>query len=346
VDARGQRGRKWVYDLELARLRELASSLGGGRLLIQLPFGLRRYALEVVKAAEEGGALPIIHADPCYGACDLPLWAAEALGASAIAHYGHSKMLEELPGAPPVHYFEARMDLDIEGVVRKALGLLEPYRRVGLATTVQHVHVLPRVAKLVREAGHEAVIGRAGGRVPYDGQVLGCDFTTALAVRDQVDAFLVLGSRFHAIGVAIATGKPTVLANPYEQAAEDVGREARRVLARRYASIEEAREARCYGVIIGLKLGQMRLGLALKARELLLSAGREVILLAVSEVRPEYLADFRNIDAFVNTACPRLSLEDAGAFDRPLLTFPELLVALGRLRWEELCEAGWFVAPG
>ena len=341
----GGGGRRSSFDLELARLRKLASSLRGGRLLVQLPFGLRRHAREIARAVEEGGCLPVLHADPCHGACDLPFCAAEALGAAAIVHYGHSEMLKA-PQGPPIHYFEARMDLNVESAVREALELLAPYGRVGLATTVQHVGALPRVAELLEAEGHEVLVGRAGGRVRYDGQVLGCDFTTVRAIRERVDAFLVLGSRFHALGVAIATGRPTVLANPYEQVAEDMSHEARRVLARRYASVEEAREARCFGVIIGLKPGQMRLRQALRARELLLKAGREALLLAASEIRPEWLADFRDIDAFVNTACPRLSLEDTGAFERPLLTFPELLVALGHLRWEELCENGWFDAPG
>ena len=333
------------YDLELERLKEIVKEGKAKRILVQLPFGLRKYALEIARAAEEAGTLPIIHADPCHGACDIPFWAAEVLNADLIIHYGHSEMLSR-PGGPPVYYLEARMGLDIEEAVRKALEFLEPYGPIGLATTVQHAGSLGRVAELARSAGHEVIIGRAGGRVKYDGQVLGCDFTTVRAVQEQVDAFLVLGSKFHAIGVAIATGKPTVMANPYERVAEDVGREARRVLARRYASVEEAREARCFGIIIGLKPGQFRPQIALRAVKLVKESGREAILLAANEIRPEYLADFEDIDAFVNTACPRLSLEDAGAFGRPLLTYPELLVALGKLRWEELCEAGWFGVPG
>ena len=334
-----------LYDLELERLKEIVREGKAKRILVQLPFGLRKYALEIARAAEEAGTLPIIHADPCHGACDIPLWAAEVLNADLIVHYGHSEMFSR-PSGPPVYYFEARMSLDIEEAVRKALELLEPYGPIGLATTVQHAGSLGRVAELARSAGHEVFIGRAGGQVRYDGQVLGCDFTTVRAVQEQVDAFLVLGSKFHAVGVAIVTGKPTVMANPYERVAEDVGREARRVLARRYASVEEAREARCFGIILGLKLGQFRPQVALRAMELVKESGWEAILLAANEIRPEYLADFEDIDAFVNTACPRLSLEDAGAFGRPLLTYPELLVALGHLRWEELCEAGWFDVPG
>ena len=341
----GDEARRTIYELELDRLRGLVRSSDASRVLVQMPSGIRPHALEVAKAIEEAGSLPVIQADPCHGACDVPFWAAEALGAKLIVHYGHSRMLEAPPGLE-VHYFEARLRLEVDEVVREALELLKPYGPVGLATTVQHIGLLPRVAELVQAAGHEIYIGPAGGRACYDGQVLGCDFTTVRAIKDRVDAFLVLGSRFHALGVAIATGRPTVMANPYEHVVADMGDEARRALARRYASVEEARGARCFGIIIGLKPGQMRLPLALRAYELVKGSGREAMLLAANEIRPEYLADFRDVDVFVNTACPRLSLEDAGAFDRPLLTYPELLVALGHLRWEELCEAGWFAAPG
>ena len=334
-----------MFSLELDRLRRELRASGVRKVLIQLPSGLRRFALEVAEAAREAGALPIVHADPCYGACDLATWAAEALGADLIAHYGHSKMLE-LANGPKVLYFEARMQIDVRGVLEEALELLAPYGAIGLATTVQHIHALDLASRVLKEAGHEVRVGRAGGLVAYDGQVLGCDFTTVRAVKNEVDALLVIGSKFHALGAAIATGKPTVMANPYEGVAEDVSREAVRLLARRYASIQEARGAGEFGVIIGLKPGQMRLGQALKALELLEEAGKDAILLAASEVRPDYLADFTCLDALVNTACPRISLEDDGSFGKPIITFPELKVALGLLRWEELCEAGWFVAPG
>jgi len=334
-----------MYELELDRLREIVRRSGAKKVLVQMPFGLRPHALEIARAIRETGSLPIVHADPCHGACDLALWAMRDLGADLLIHYGHSKMVEAFKGQRVV-YFEARMDLEVEPVVQEALDLLEPYGPLGLATTVQHIHQLGRLKELAEERGHKVLIGKAGGKVAYDGQVLGCDFTTVRAIKDRVEAFLVLGSLFHAVGVAISTGKPTVMANPYEGVAKPVDREARHILVRRYASIEEARGARVLGIIIGLKPGQMRLGLALRAYDLIRSRGREAILMAMNEVKPEYLADFEGVEAFVNTACPRLSLEDAGAFRKPLLTYGELLVALGLRRWEELCEEGWFVGPG
>ena len=335
-----------MYELELEELAQEVRRSGARRALIQMPFGLRRHALEVARAVEEAGAIPIVHADPCYGACDLAICAARSLGAGLIAHYGHARMPGlKSPGDIAIAFFEARMLLDVGHVVEEALELLRPYGPIGVATTVQHIHRLRDVVELVERGGHPVLVGEAGGRALYDGQVLGCDYTTVRRIRDDVEAFLVVGSEFHALGVAIATGKPTVVANPYENVARRVDGEARRALARRYASIEEAREAELFGIIIGLKPGQMNVEMALRARELVEKAGREGLLLAADEIRPEHLADF-TVDAFVNTACPRLSLEDEGAFGRPLLTLPELEVALGVSRWEDLCERGWFVAHG
>ena len=52
--------------------------------------------------------------------------------------------------------------------------------------------------------------------------------------------------------------------------------------------------------------------------------------------------DFSNIDCYVNTACPRISIEDHLRFKKPLLTINEVLVVIGDLSWENLCKKGFF----
>ncbi|EQD62740.1 Diphthamide synthesis, DPH1/DHP2, partial [mine drainage metagenome] len=39
----------------------------------------------------------------------------------------------------------------------------------------------------------------------------------------------------------------------------------------------------------------------------------------------------RDLEAYVNTACPRIALDDRALYGRPLLTPPEFLMALGEL---------------
>jgi len=54
------------------------------------------------------------------------------------------------------------------------------------------------------------------------------------------------------------------------------------------------------------------------------------------------LMEFPTVEAYVNTACPRVSLDDASKFQKPVLTVNEALVVVGELSWEELCRKDLF----
>jgi len=329
-----------TFDFEENRLRDEIARRGAKRVLIQLPEGLKTEGPRLAAVVEEAGATAIVSADPCYGACDLALLDAEVLGVDLIIHFGHSEMMQN--ERVPIIYIEAKARVDVKAAVDKAIPLLNHWKTIGLVTTVQHVHKLKEVEDMLQSAGKKVVIGEARGSVKYAGQVIGCDYSTAKSVSKGVDAFLFVGGgRFHAIGVALATGKPTVVADPYEERAYSVDREVERILRQRWASINEARKAEKFGILIGLKSGQRRFKEALAIKEKLKKSGK-VTLLALREVSPEALMEFPSIDAFVNTACPRISLDDASKFLKPVLTLNETLVILGETSWEELCREGWF----
>jgi len=331
-----------TFNLEEERLREEIIRRGAKRVLLQFPEGLKAEGPRLAAMVKGTGALAIVSADPCYGACDLASLDAETLSADLLVHYGHSRIMEEGRRIPTI-YIEVRAKVSVETAVKEALPLLDGYRNLGLVTTVQHVHTLNEVRDLLYKAGKKVTMGEPRGWAKYPGQVIGCDYSAAESVSDGMEAFLFVGGgRFHALGVALATGKPTVVADPYEQRAYSMDKEVRRILKQRWASIHEAKEAENFGVLIGLKSGQKRMGEALRIKEKLEKAGRKATLLALREVAPEALMEFPQIEAFVNTACPRISLDDASRFSKPVLTYKETLVMLGEVSWEELCTKGWF----
>jgi diphthamide biosynthesis enzyme Dph1/Dph2-like protein len=53
---------------------------------------------------------------------------------------------------------------------------------------------------------------------------------------------------------------------------------------------------------------------------------------------------FPSLEAFVNTACPRIVSDDASRFRHPVLTINEALFVVGELTWEELLKKGWFAS--
>ena len=328
------------FDLEEKKLKEEIKKRKPKIVFLQLPEGLKPDAPRLAAVVEETGALPIVSSDPCYGACDLAVSEAKILGADLIVHYGHTPMT--MNADVPAIYVDARAKIGVKEAVTQALSLLESWSKIGLVTTVQHVHQLDEAKNLLETAGKTVFVGDAG-KVKYAGQVLGCDFSNAQVVSGDVEAYLFVGGgRFHAIGVAVATEKPTIIADPYEQISYPIHGQVRRIIMQRWANIVEAKEAKSFGVLISLKSGQKWLKEALSIKEKLEQNGHTVTLLALREVTPSALMQFPGIDAFINTACPRLSLDDAPNYDKPLLSLNETLVMLGDMKWEDLLRNGWF----
>jgi len=330
-----------LFELEENRLKEEISKRGAKRVLLQLPDGLKPRGPRLAAVIESVGADAIISGDPCYGACDLPLCEAESLEVDLVVHYGHTGLLRDERTEVPIIYVEAKANVSVGRAVEMALGHLKPWSGIGLATTVQHVHMLGEARRVLEAAGKTVYLGDAG-HMKYPGQVLGCNYSNARSVSEMVDAFLFIGGGgFHALGLFLATMKPTVVADPFEQRAYPIEAEGQKTLKRRWSEISQARKAETFGVIVGLKPGQMNVETALKIKKDLEKSGKKAVLVALREIVPETLMQFPAVEAYVNTACPRIALDEPSAFTKPVLTVKEAYVALGKIRWEDLLKEGF-----
>jgi 2-(3-amino-3-carboxypropyl)histidine synthase len=319
------------FDLQEDRIRQEIAKRGAKRVLLQLPEGLKPQGPCIAKIVEMCGAVAVISSDPCYGACDIGVAEAEVLGADLIVHFGHAPFVAQ--GKIPALYVEARAEVSVDVAVLQALPLLANYQKIGLVTSVQHLQTLAQAKKLLETAGKTVLVGE-GGQLPYAGQVIGCNYINATAIAPEVEAFLFVGGGvFHALGVALSTGKPTIVADPYDNRAFSIDLQAQKVLKQRWAAIEESQSAKVFGVLVGLKPGQRHMEQALKVKALAEKHGRAAFLLAGREITPDTLLEFPSFDAYVNTACPRISLEAPQKFSKPILTVNEFMVAIGEASW-------------
>jgi 2-(3-amino-3-carboxypropyl)histidine synthase len=326
------------FDFEEERIKKEITKLGANRVLLQLPEGLKPEGPRLAKIVEKNGALPIISADPCYGACDIAVNEAEKLGVDLILHFGHSKLAKH--ERIPTIYIEARATVAIDEAVEKSLQLLGNYTKIGLATTVQHLHALNLAREILIRAGKTVTIGDTG-QMSYAGQVSGCNYSNVISIADEVEAFLFVGGgQFHALGVALSTFKPTFIADPYGNKAFSINDEAQKILRKRWTCIEEAQHSKTFGILIGLKTGQKHFNEALKIKELAEKNGKVAYLMTVKEITPESLMEFPSIDAYINTACPRVSLDAPEKFLKPVLTINEFKVVSGESSWENILRKG------
>jgi 2-(3-amino-3-carboxypropyl)histidine synthase len=328
------------FDFEEERIKQEITKHGAKRVLLQLPEGLKPEAPKIAKSIERAGALAIVSADPCYGACDIAVGEAEDLGVDLIVHFGHAKMVKH--ERVPTVYVEARATVIVDVAVEDSLQFLSNYTKIGLATSVQHLQTLNQAREILTRAGKTVIIGDTG-QMAYAGQVSGCNYSNVKSIADEVEAFLFVGSgMFHALGIALSTSKPTFIADPYDNRAFQINDVAQKILRQRFAGIEEAKKAKTFGVLVGLKPGQKHFDAASKVKELAEKNGKTAYLLASREITPETLLEFPSIDAYVNTACPRVSLDASGKFQKPVLTVSEFMVVCGEVSWESLLKKGLF----
>jgi 2-(3-amino-3-carboxypropyl)histidine synthase len=119
----------------------------------------------------------------------------------------------------------------------------------------------------------------------------------------------------------MSTEKPTYMLDPYFEEYFQINKVAEIVKKRAILSIYNALDARRIGIIIGLKDGQFAKIEALKLKKLFEDLGRNVQLIAMTNLDNEGIQNFKGIDAFVEVACPRIATDNH--FDKPMLSVPQ-----------------------
>lgn len=313
---------------ELERLIGVVRGRNARTVGLQFPVGLRTKAVELAQEIEaKTGVTCIVSADPSFGACDIA-----EMPVDLIVHLGHAPMphlrynrvfFYDLPGPP----------LTDLGFVDAAEPLLP--KRVGLLTTTQFRGWLPQIQAHLEKTGHEVRIGEPDKRVAYAGQLLGCDYHTAEVVEKDVDGYLYIGTgEFHPMGVAFLTDKPVVIADPERGSARTLADLKDRILRQRFAAIARAKDARTFGIIVSRKIGQVRMEMAKDLKALAEKHGLQANIFLMDLVSPDFLEGYR-VDAWVNTACPRIAIEDVLQYKKPLLTPQEFEIVLGERAWDD-----------
>jgi diphthamide biosynthesis enzyme Dph2 len=299
---------------------------------LQFPEGLKKYAMGIAFEIEKKtGANVYISADPCFGACDLDTLLLERV--DLLFHFGHAE-LNQGPIEEKVRFIETHSRVDISDAVKAAIPLL-PEQTIGLLTTIQHAYQLKKAEKIITDAGKTVIVAQGDKRTARPGQVLGCNFSAAHSEEaEKCDALLYIGSgRFHPIGAALSSKKRVVCTDPLTTEVFEL--DYKKFLMQRSAVIGNASDADTFCILVSTKSGQYRKKLAENLRRKAEAHGKQAFILFADLITPDQLLSFK-ADAFVNTACPRLAIDDSGRYHAPVLTPQEFEIVLGERNWEDL----------
>ena len=295
------------------------------RILLQFPEGLKQKALEHAKRLEAEGNEVFVSASPTFGACDLALDEARNLKVDKLVHFGHAEFHKVDFNVEYIPYsIDAPLDL-----LPRSLGELSQYHRISLVTTVQHIHQLDGIRRFYEGSGKEVVIGRPYGFAKHPGQILGCDIGSAASVDGAVDAHVYFGGgMFHPLGALLSTSKPFFVIEPFEGRIERIDRYRDVYRKRSRGKVMRASGAGRLGILVSTKNGQHNMQLAKIIKAKAEAAGMRAAILVANTFDFTSLDNMLEFDAFVNTACPRIAIDDAPRTRAPLLSANELMEAL------------------
>lgn len=178
---------------------------------------------------------------------------------------------------------------------------------LAIVTTTQYIHQLDSIVDSLKKHGKSVFVPEVYGSV-YKGQILGCSIAK---IKGSFDAFLYIGEgRFHPLGLLFNSEKDIYCFNPMNKSLSILGKEERKDMIKK----SNARKAlflksKNIGILFSTKPGQFS---RLKTKSLEEKFPEKKFYPMIGDnIDETSLDDFSFVDCFINTACPRLSIDSS-----------------------------------
>ncbi|KAH8109767.1 diphthamide biosynthesis protein [Phellopilus nigrolimitatus] len=281
-------------------------------------------------------------ADTSYGSCCVDEVAASHVEADFLVHYGHACLSRT--SRLPVFYVFGQKDLDIGLCVDKISAYVS-----AQADGLQTVKVL--------ELKHDVAYGYlADDLLGHLRSALGDRFHVAYdplpnqtfpesATNQRLGVCRTDGStedlisgRKHIIWIGeesstltkllmTSSGNDVISYSPVTRVVQPQTHLTNRLLMRRYALLQKARDADVYGILIGTLGVASYLPLITHLRSQLKRAHKKSYTVSVGKINPSKLANFMEIECWIWVACSE-GMVDSKDYLRPIITPYELELAL------------------
>ncbi|KMZ68883.1 Diphthamide biosynthesis protein [Zostera marina] len=317
------------YNFEIHKSVHRALTISARRVALQFPDGLLLYSLPIADILRSFASVPdvLVLADPTYGACCVDDIAAHALQADLLIHYGHSCLVPVSESRLPVLYVFVDVKIDVPRLLSTIRKNFEKKSKLAVAGTIQFNSAVHAAKLELKSEEYDIVVPQT--KPLSAGEVLGC---TSPKVGKEIESIVfVADGRFHLEAFMIANPKVKAFRyDPYTKVLsleeyDHIGmKEVRR------DAIFRARGVKKWGIVLGTLGRQGSVKVLDRIVDKMETRGLEYTIVLMSELSPPRIALFGDsVDAWVQIACPRLSIDWGEAFKKPLLTTFELEVAFG-----------------
>lgn len=213
---------------------------------------------------------------------------------------------------------------------KKAIDILKKYNKIAVYTTTQFNHKLDGVLKQLDKSGIKYISSQPE-RTNAKFQILGCDmYHGNLKLEEDVDAYLYIGDgRFHPNALLFGeadgnSNKKVVMFDPPNKKVHVLdNKDVEKVLGRRKANIKRFLMAKTVGVLVTTKPGQEHFHYFKKLEEKY--KDKKFYVFTCDTVSFSEMENFPFIQAWVNTACPRIGAEDITTTDKVIVNAEDVL---------------------
>lgn len=317
------------YNFEIHKTIHAIRRHHSTRIALQLPEGLLLFSTTIADIITTfcPETSVIIMGDVTYGACCIDDFTARALDCDLLVHYAHSCLIPVDVTAIKTLYVFVTIGIDSNHLTATIERNFLPGKHLALVGTIQFNPAIHKLKPVLERAGYTVTIPQI--HPLSKGEILGC--TSPALEGKGIDALLYIGDgRFHLESAMIQNPLlPSYRYDPYSRRLTREEYDHTSLHSLRRHAITLARSARKWGLILGTlgRQGNPNTLVAIEAR--LKQLGLEYVVLLLSEIFPGKLKALGDVEAWVQVACPRLSIDWGYAFERPLLSPYEATVALG-----------------
>jgi 2-(3-amino-3-carboxypropyl)histidine synthase len=293
--------------------------------------------------------------DVTYGACCIDDFTARALGCDLLVHYAHSCLVPVDVTRIKTLYVFVDIAVDSAHLIATVERNFSREKKIAIVGTIQFNGTIHGIKPVLEGMGYRIMVPQIA---PLSkGEILGCTsprlntITTSPGGQtgtDDVDILLYLGDgRFHLESAMIHNPSlPAYRYDPYSRTLTHETYAHPTMHSLRSSAIDLSRTAKSWGLILGTLGRQGNPATLTLIEQSLRRRNIPYLTILLSEIFPGKLAQMsEDVEAWVQVACPRLSIDWGYAFERPLLSPYEALVALGERQGWNLEEGGDGVYP-
>tara|TARA_Y100000034_G_scaffold134921_1_gene204814 strand:+ start:986 stop:1861 length:876 start_codon:yes stop_codon:yes gene_type:complete len=276
----------------IAELVGLIEQQTAKRILLQLPDGLRQYATQIADKLQEKSIQTIISGSPCYGACCLAEQEAIDTKSDLLVHIGHNDFgFKDMKKTVPVLFYPWKLQIEFTKLDVSKI----KQTKLGLVSTVQYMDELDKIQNMLKE--RETTIL---------GQTLGC---MTPDIPKDIEAIVYLGTgQFHPTAF---TSIPVYRINPKTGDIDIVEKDENIEQKKKAAALSKLDDANTVGILVSSYPGQSKIDQAMEIKEKMEKIDKKPYIIYINEINEKTVQEL-DIDAFINTACPRIRQDYLG----------------------------------